>query len=75
MIFENEMDIINAFLDANTYDEKYNIIRLNPDLMTDKVIDTLAAAMDTIISDGPIDRRYEDLKGIILTNRKFEVIR
>lgn len=75
MIFENEMDVINAFLDANTYDEKYNIVRLNSDLMTDRVIDTLAAAMDTIVADGPIDRRYEDLKGIILTNRKFEVIR
>lgn len=75
MIFENEMDVINAFLDADTYDEKYNIIRLGSDLMTDKVIDTLAASMDTVIAEGPTDRRYEELKGIILTNRKFEVIR
>ena len=75
MKFENEMDVINRFLDADTYQEKYNILRLTEDLVTDRVIDTLAASMDTVIAEGPIDRRYEELKGIVLTNRKFEVIR
>ena len=75
MKFENEMDVINAFLDADTYQEKYNIIRLTEDLMNDRIIDTLAAALDTVIADGPIDRRVDDLKGVVATNRKFEVIR
>lgn len=75
MKFENEMDVINQFLDADTYQEKYNILRLTEDLVTDRVIDTLAASMDTVIAEGPIDRRFEELKSIVLTNRKFEVIR
>ncbi|MCR5345454.1 MAG: hypothetical protein K6E46_05335 [Lachnospiraceae bacterium] len=75
MKFENEMDVINQFLDADTYQEKYNILRLTEDFMSDKVIDTLAASLDTVIADGPLDRRFEELKGIVLTNRKFEVIR
>ena len=75
MKFENEMDVINQFLDADTYQEKYNISRLTEDFMSDKVIDTLAASLDTVIADGPLDRRFEELKGIVFTNRKFEVIR
>ncbi|MBQ7077576.1 MAG: hypothetical protein IJM91_05545 [Lachnospiraceae bacterium] len=75
MRLENEMDAIMAFLDAETYDAKFDVLRMCEELATDHMIDTMAASLDTVIKPGPIYERFDELKSIVLTNKKYEVLR
>lgn len=72
---ENEMDAIMAFLDADSYEEKYLVLTSIYDVLTDHVIDTLAASIDVVIQDGDLDMRFEELKSCLSTFRRFEVSR
>ena len=60
------------FLDEDNWDKKYNILVSLCDKMTDKLVDDLAVAMDVVIPDGPIDKRYEELKICVRTRQKYE---
>jgi len=60
------------FLDEDNWDMKYNILVSLRDKMTDKLVDDLAVAMDVVIPDGPIDKRYEELKICVRTRQKYE---
>ncbi len=43
--------------------------------LSDDLINAMAASMDIIVEDGPIDRRYRSLLNCIETNMKFETNR
>ena len=60
------------FLDEEDWDMKYNILVSLRDKMTDKLVDDLAVAMDVVIPDGPLDKRYEQLKICLRTRQKYE---
>lgn len=72
---ESEMDAILAFLDADTYDDKLVILGLIEEYKSDHLVDTLAASMDTVIPDGNIDNRYEELRSHVRMQKRFEVRR
>lgn len=72
---ENEMDAIMAFLDADSYEDKYLVLNSIRDVLSDHVINSLAASMDVVIPDGNLDDRYEELKNCLSTFRRFEVNR
>lgn len=61
-----------AFLDEDSWDMKYNILVSLRDKMTDKLVDDLAVAMDVVIPEGPLDKRYEQLKICVRTRQKYE---
>ena len=71
----SEMDAIMAFLDADSYEEKYNVLGLIREFMSDHVINTLAASMDVVIPEGNLQSRFEELRGCVSTFRRFEVSR
>ena len=64
--------LILEFLDAETYQEKSNILTALHHRINDEIINTLAAALDIVIDDGDLEIRYIQLKNCVATKGKFE---
>lgn len=70
-----QFDELMAFLDADTYEEKLEILyRMQLDL-NDYLIDTMAVSLDVVIPEGDIDERYRQLKGCLQAKQKYEINR
>lgn len=67
--------LILEFLGAETYEKRLQILSLLQLRITDNMINTMAASLDLEISDGEIEKRYDELRHCLLTMRKFEVNR
>lgn len=60
------------FLDEDDWDMKYNILVSLWDKMTDKLVDDFAVVLDVVIPEGPLEKRYEELKNCVRTRQKYE---
>lgn len=63
------------FLDAETFDEKYEVLGQMYRDIDNKLIDDIAVCMDVVIPDGGLQERYMQLKQCIRTRQKYEGIR
>ena len=63
------------FLDTDNMDEKYKILIDMRSDITDQLIDNMAASLDFVIDDGPLDKRYEELLTCVRTRQRFETNR
>ncbi len=63
------------FLDADTYEDKRNILVRMKSEMTDRLIDDIAASLDVTVEQGDIEERYISLLYCIDMLAKFEVNR
>ncbi len=64
-----------AFLDADTMEEKYKLIKSLQYSITDRLIDDFAVTLDLVIPDGRLDDRYQQLLSSVRTMQKFETTR
>ena len=60
------------FLDADSYEERLNILAGLHHRITDEMITTMAIASDIEIDDGDIEERYESLRTCLLTLERYE---
>jgi len=61
-----------AFLDADTYEKRLEILTGLRDKITDEMITTMAIACDIELKEGNTAERYEELKGCLITLERFE---
>ncbi len=60
------------FLDADSYEKKLQILSTLHPRITDAMIDTMAASLDTEIKEGEIETRYNEIKSCLMTMERFE---
>lgn len=61
------------FLDTDSIQAKIDYLTYNQKKIDDRLIDDIAAAMDLVVEQGPIDARFLSLKNCLLTKAKYEV--
>lgn len=61
-----------AFLDADSYEKKLQILSSLHPRITDTMIDTMAVSLDTEVKEGDIEMRYSEIKNCLLTMERFE---
>ena len=64
--------LILEFLDADTYEQRLNILAALHHRITDEMITTMAIVSDVEVLDGDIEERYESLKNCLMTLEKYE---
>ena len=64
--------LVLEFLDADTYEQRLNIMAGLHHRITDEMITTMAIACDIEINAGDVEERYEALKSCLLTLEKYE---
>lgn len=64
--------LVLEFLDADSYEEKLNILAGLHHRITNEIITTMAISCDIEVNDGEPEERYEELKNCLLTMEKFE---
>lgn len=60
------------FLDADSYEQRLNILTGLHHRITDDMITTMAIACDVEIGNGDIEERYESLKACLVTMERYE---
>lgn len=65
-------DRMMKFFDEDTLEGKYQVLLTMREEITDTMIDNMAVVLDLVIEDGPITKRFEDLKHAIQTKQRYE---
>lgn len=65
-------DKMMAFFDADTAEEKYQVLLDMHGEVTDRMINNMAVVLDVIIEEGPLDLRYEELKSCLRTMQRYD---
>lgn len=60
------------FLDAETFDERLEVLRKLRNSIDDRTIDAIAVAIDTQIPDGSVEDRYDKLMEHMKMKKKYE---
>lgn len=67
--------LVLEFLDADTYEERLNILAALHHRITDEMITTMAIACDVEVNEGTTEEKYESLKTCLITLQKYECSR
>ncbi len=64
-----------AFLDAETFDEKYKLLVAMRPRITDRLINDFAASIDVTVEEGDLESRFRSLLYCVKKRDEFEVTR
>ena len=64
--------LVLEFLDADTYEQRLNILAALHHRITDEMITTMAISCDVEVVEGDTEVRYDSLKSCLLTREKYE---
>lgn len=76
-ICDGTTDRMMRFFDSDDYDEKLRILNQMNIMgeLTDTIIGNMAATLDIVIKEGPLEKRYDELKLCIGTRARYESMR
>ena len=60
------------FFDEDSLEGKYQILLTMREEVTETMIDNMAVTLDLVIEDGPISKRFDDLRFAIQTKQRYE---
>lgn len=66
---------LERFLDAESYEEKLEVLASIRNSLDDKLIDAMAVSLDVEVPEGNIDSRYVSLRNCIQAHAKYESLR
>ncbi len=69
---ERNQELLLAFLNAETYDDKLEVLRVNQKLVNDKLIDDIGVVMDLPIKEGDLELRYHELVTCLRTMSRYD---
>ena len=61
-----------AFLDAETNEDKLDVLQRIRTRLNDDIINAIAVSLDTEVREGSIESRYEEIKDYLLTTIRYE---
>lgn len=64
--------MVLEFLDADTYEERLNILAGIHHRVTDDMLTTMAISCDVEVPEGSLEERYDSLRNCLLTLEKYE---
>lgn len=64
--------LVMEFFEADTYEQRLNILSALRHRITDDMINMMALAVDLEIKEGDVEERYEELKNCLLTFERYE---
>lgn len=64
--------LLLQFLDADSYERKLDILDKLHNRIDDKMINTMAVAIDLEVKDGDLEDRYMELRNCLLTFKRYE---
>lgn len=64
-----------AFLELDTLAEKLEMLRDLRRRMDDRLLDSIAASLDLVVEDGPLQQRYQEVLNCLETMEHFECSR
>lgn len=65
---------VEAYLDANGYEERLNILTSVHHRITDEMLTTMSLVSDIELAEGSVEEKYQSLKNCLLTKQKFEIL-
>ncbi|MBR1389922.1 MAG: DUF1653 domain-containing protein [Lachnospiraceae bacterium] len=64
-----------AFLEADTYEAKYKVLKSMDNEITDRLVNDFAVVLDVVIPEGPLSDRFAQLKQCVATMCRYETTR
>lgn len=69
---EQANPVLLEFLDADTLERKYQILKSLRNTITNRLVDDFAVALDLVIPEGEVDVRYQQLLSSVRTMQQYE---